>query len=101
LCRDERREKFEALVQKEREVHAYLDAADAEKADLREEIANLSARIRHEVQLQAKLQVMGEGAAPDATKLQDLQRTLEYKETQAKNSEETSVRAHRLQLPVV
>ena len=97
-CRSEDREKYNALVRKESEVNAYLDAFSELKHDLTTAQTSQSAEnreLRHRI---ARYREMAETADPDQSALAAMRSTLEYKQLQAKNSTETSVRIYSTSL---
>jgi hypothetical protein len=90
-CSGDQRDKYEALLRKEQEVNAYLDNFEQIKQDLKLGNETKAAAIRELLHKLSKFQAMAETANPGKGALDEIKSTLEYKEIQAKNSEETSV----------
>jgi len=85
------RDKFEVLLAKEREVHAFLDAFDATRRGLADEQAAAAADARAILETITRLDALGNAVAPDADKLQRVRDELEYKTVQKHNSADTTV----------
>ena len=95
--RAELRDKFESLVNKEREVHAFLDGFETSKQRLANEAAARCADVKELLASITKLEQLHVTASPTADKLQAVKDELEYKRAQKNNSAETTVRSNSVQ----
>lgn len=80
-------------MRKEQEVNAYLDAFSELKHELTTAHSSQQAEIRESRHRVNKLNKMAATGDPDQEALAAMRSTLEYKQLQAKNSTDTSVRS--------
>jgi hypothetical protein len=90
-CSADQQEKYNALVQKQEEVSAYLDGFEHTKNNMQLTRGSKAAEIKELLNKMANLHKLIEGACPDKNMLNEVKSALEYKQMQAKNSVETSV----------
>lgn len=92
-CSAEQQQKYEALVRKQEEVHAFLDGFDSMQGGLRAGLEARAAEVRETLQKTATLQGVLAGATPDRAMLDEVKSALAHTSLQAENSAETSVRS--------
>lgn len=97
MCREaaqERQEKYVALVAREREMQAALDAADDNSTRLTAAMAATAARVRQEIEAAGPL-LRAEREAAAGQGLQEVQTALDATEARTASSQQTAVRRPR------